>query len=1032
MVSSGSLAGIVLDARLEGSGGGAARFTSRLRTPDGWQVLEWTLYSLHQAGVREPVLLCTADSDVEVPGGQRIRRVELDGRGLVEELVELLERPAAGVFLTYSNALFRPHICNQLAAMDGDVVLAVDTAWRRRYEQSNPLQRMRAEKVSLDGTRVRQIGCLLDEARCDAEFTGLVYLSRQGIEALRDTWRRVRSEFRDRPFHDALTLADASVTDLIQELIQSGTRVVAADVSRDWADIKEIADLSRFVYGTKAETLERLKSVVLDTQISDLIHFEVGRWVEDREALVELIGRRFQNQRLVVRSSSLVEDSWTESLAGEFQSVLGVDAGDPGAIAAAVDRVIDSYRQSEKTNGHGLHRHQVLVQAFLEEVTLSGVLFTRDLGTGAPYFVLNYDDQTGSTDSVTGGGGQNLKTLVLNKHSEAELDRPELGNVVRAARELERITGCDSLDIEFATTADGKVHLFQVRPLATARKWPSLDPHAFAAMIGRAREFLAGRVQPAKPRTILSNMTDWNPAEMISTAPSPLADSLYEYLVTDSTWRRARAAIGYHGVPGQRLMVSVCGRPYIDVRNSFRSFVPAAIPEELRERLVDSWLTRLERHPELHDKVEFDIVPTCMAFDFDRHAALLADDGFTSAEIGSLKRALLTLTDDIVAERPWSIADAMAAVDSLAARADAAVAAEPTLRAIATLLVDCRENGVLPFSILARYGFIGTSLLRSLVAAEVLSREQADAITRGVHTVATDMVADLLRTQKGEIAVDTFLRRYGHLRPGTYDITSRRYDEAPELYLGLSEEGCQPAHAAAPFALSGTQREEIRKLLQVWGFTVTPEQLMAFITNAIRGREDAKFAFSRNVSEALRLLCDLGEQYGIARADMAYANIHDLLRWADRSEGDEVERLLRVRIAEAQEHFPITAAVHLPDVIRHADDLDVIHQFRAQPNFVTQNRVTAQTVCLDDGLQTELSGKIVLIESADPGFDWVFSRKVAGLITMFGGANSHMAIRCAEFSIPAAIGCGSVLYEAARVARTVELDCAGRTLRVGV
>jgi phosphoenolpyruvate-protein kinase (PTS system EI component) len=57
---------------------------------------------------------------------------------------------------------------------------------------------------------------------------------------------------------------------------------------------------------------------------------------------------------------------------------------------------------------------------------------------------------------------------------------------------------------------------------------------------------------------------------------------------------------------------------------------------------------------------------------------------------------------------------------------------------------------------------------------------------------------------------------------------------------------------------------------------------------------------------------------------------------------------------------------------------------------------------------------------------------VAGLITMFGGANSHMAIRCAEFSIPAAIGCGSVLYEGARVARTVELDCAGRTLRVGV
>ena len=30
---------------------------------------------------------------------------------------------------------------------------------------------------------------------------------------------------------------------------------------------------------------------------------------------------------------------------------------------------------------------------------------------------------------------------------------------------------------------------------------------------------------------------------------------------------------------------------------------------------------------------------------------------------------------------------------------------------------------------------------------------------------------------------------------------------------------------------------------------------------------------------------------------------------------------------------------------------------------------------------------------------------------MYGGANSHMAIRCAEFNIPAAIGCGTLIYD---------------------
>jgi phosphoenolpyruvate synthase/pyruvate phosphate dikinase len=76
-----------------------------------------------------------------------------------------------------------------------------------------------------------------------------------------------------------------------------------------------------------------------------------------------------------------------------------------------------------------------------------------------------------------------------------------------------------------------------------------------------------------------------------------------------------------------------------------------------------------------------------------------------------------------------------------------------------------------------------------------------------------------------------------------------------------------------------------------------------------------------------------------------------------------------------------------------------------------------------------IKGRIACIENADPGFDWIFTKAPAGLITCFGGANSHMAIRSAELGLPAAIGCGDQIYE--RVVRSgrVELNCAGRILR---
>ena len=54
---------------------------------------------------------------------------------------------------------------------------------------------------------------------------------------------------------------------------------------------------------------------------------------------------------------------------------------------------------------------------------------------------------------------------------------------------------------------------------------------------------------------------------------------------------------------------------------------------------------------------------------------------------------------------------------------------------------------------------------------------------------------------------------------------------------------------------------------------------------------------------------------------------------------------------------------------------------------------------------------IILIENADPGFDFLFGLGIKGLITRYGGVNSHMAIRCLEENIPACIGIGEDNFE---------------------
>jgi hypothetical protein len=40
-----------------------------------------------------------------------------------------------------------------------------------------------------------------------------------------------------------------------------------------------------------------------------------------------------------------------------------------------------------------------------------------------------------------------------------------------------------------------------------------------------------------------------------------------------------------------------------------------------------------------------------------------------------------------------------------------------------------------------------------------------------------------------------------------------------------------------------------------------------------------------------------------------------------------------------------------------------------------------------------------------------------------------MAIRCAEFNIPAAIGCGSLVYETVNTSEKILLDCKNKKIK---
>ena len=165
--------------------------------------------------------------------------------------------------------------------------------------------------------------------------------------------------------------------------------------------------------------------------------------------------------------------------------------------------------------------------------------------------------------------------------------------------------------------------------------------------------------------------------------------------------------------------------------------------------------------------------------------------------------------------------------------------------------------------------------------------------------------------------------------------------------------------------------------------------------------------------------------------DLSFLTVEGLLDTLSVPLMDDLDRILLDRANQARNSYEQGLMLKLGHLIGDIGDIVVVPLHRSLPNFVTQKHIEAPGVQLqqDSPASTSLQGKIVCIENADPGYDWVFTRGIAGLVTQYGGANSHMAIRCAEFGIPAAIGCGEQLFNRLIRSPRIALDCRDRTLR---
>ena len=686
---------------------------------------------------------------------------------------------------------------------------------------------------------------------------------------------------------------------------------------------------------------------------------------------------------LAVRSSAVDEDGARASHAGQFLSVVGVQAGP--ALAAAIEAVWQSALSSRVRayRGGAPARMAVVIQA-LVPARSAGVLFTQDPHTGAAHELL-IEASLGLGEAVVGGGsvpafyrlsrprraawGRVLRGRVrvieatpgrqsavhrLGAAGPVEDPLPAAQQEVsplgpaalialgRLGLRLEARAGCP-LDLEWAEDEQGRLFLLQVRPITAQADLRRSGPVVWT------RRFIGERwTEPATPYgwSVMRGLLEWFIAY-------PAASR--RYLGGGEASRLVRFA------------------PYFNV-TVFRHLafkLPGAAPPRFLVELLPpaealAWARKPAAPPDL--AVYAAIIGETIREERWRRFRW---NPFTNAEawaafLPELDAALLPYE-----QPPVGIPAALSQIEALKGLARRYIGLHICSLLFANLWVELAEAAL----VAAGHEAAIPGLLRSPVPSPTALAHEA-----------------LAQVHRGSLDLATFRARYGHRADSSWELSSERWAEASEASLRAL------AAAAAEAPIVDKPLPSVPAGL--------PGPLAALVRLAGRYlalREEQRSHFDRVLWRWKQALLVIEAALDLPARYLEEAELVALIE--DRLPREEALLLVRRRAESIEEERRRRAAGDEPPDFFVGEE--AVEQTESGPRLVglgvSRGVVTGQVRILR-ALDPEAlrPGEILVARATDPGWTPLFHR-AGGLVTELGGMLSHGAVVARELGLPAVV-----------------------------
>ena len=212
---------------------------------NGKPIIEYQISVLKKAGINEIYVITGPHSEkFNIKNVKYVKDEEYTKHDILGSLMEAQKFFGKDTLVLYSDIIFELKIIEKIMNSKEDISIAVDMDWEKNYEQRTEHPKSEAENVEIDNNNIIiKIKKNIENVNNNVgEFLGIIKFANKGSEIFVKKYEELVKS-NTGLFHEAPSILNAYVTDMIQELIDSNIKIKPILVSGKWCEIDTMQDL---------------------------------------------------------------------------------------------------------------------------------------------------------------------------------------------------------------------------------------------------------------------------------------------------------------------------------------------------------------------------------------------------------------------------------------------------------------------------------------------------------------------------------------------------------------------------------------------------------------------------------------------------------------------------------------------------------------------------------------------------------------------------------------------------------------------